>query len=283
MRIAHILLISLSVAMLGTAAANAQVNWMSPLHEPGVSLEISKVSFDADQHLSFFTMQYTLASRIALNERTFFLLEAPFAHAGYKNKYAYYAPDQYSYSQTSFGNPYIGMESSFPGSSLIFQLGLRLPLATYDNWGALGFGYLAARDRWEAYFPKLTTIEMGFGFRDVRAGQNRFQFLLNPTVMVPEHGDAELLADCNAEFWLTSQKVRTGFGLTGRFIATESGSFSERTEFLAGVSLSATVGRFHPGVHLRVPFDESVQDVINYTYGLNLTVDFPGATSNREF
>ena len=176
---------------------------MSPLQEPGVSLEMSKVSFDADPNLSFGTFQYSLAAKFKLAGNMNFLFELPYVH--YSQDVVYY-PDSYYYyyyptnSSSTVGNLYLGIESASPDGGPVFRFGVRLPLARESEYRACSYGIAAARDRWEAFWPHLTTLQFAGGFRASRINQYRLQTLLVPTVMIPDHGDPELFLDMNAEF-----------------------------------------------------------------------------------
>jgi len=284
MKFTRACLVVLAVIMLSSALSTAQVNWMSPLHEPGISLEISKVSYEWDRNLSFWSIQYSLSGRIRLADRLDLLLEFPYSHFSRK-AYSYYGGSYYERSESTIGNPLLGIELAGRESSPVLKFGVRLPLAEvdYQNYHASDFGMASAMDRWEAFWPKLLTLQLSTGYRVVEMNQYQFQFLFSPTAMFPDEGDPELLADCSAEFWLTQRYVRAGLGINGRLIVTESDlSFDERTQFQAGASLSATIGSFHPGIHIRVPLDESIQQSLNFTYGLNLTVDLPVSNSTGE-
>jgi hypothetical protein len=256
---------------------------MSPLHDPGVSLEISKVSFDEDPHLSFGTMQLTLAARFRLAENMFFLFELPYVHTGRDVVYVpYYGI--HSESSSTLGNPYLGVETSRPDGGPVFKFGMRVPLTSQTEYTAWSYGVAAARDRWEAFGPKLTIIQVGGGLQISRTNQYRLRLLLLPTLMVPNSGDPELFLDMNTEFWITSRHVRAGIGLYDRYFVTESEhSFDARNELQTGLSFNAAIGTFHPGIHFRIPLDQNVKNVIDFTYGLNLTVDLSQGGPKDEF
>lgn len=270
------------------ASLSAQVNWMSPLHDPGISLEVSKVSFEGNPDYSLWSMQYSLSARINLANQFYILAEIPYAHVSRTvTIYDWYYGYTYPIDESVIGNPYIGVEVSRPGSSSIFRFGVRVPLTPENepNYYAINYGILAARDRWEAFYPKLTTLELTLGGRIVSENRFRFQFLFSPLLVKPDQGEAELFTNSDIEFWFSGRVARFGMGLHGRAIITEGDlSFDERTEFQLASTVGLRFGIFRPEFHVRVPLDEGIQHVINFTYGLNLTVDLPtGEPDDSDF
>ena len=259
-------------------SVSAQTSWMSPLQKPGISLELNKIDMAYPYDFTFWSSQYSLSARFAFSQNLYGLVELPYSHVNYKYGDYWYEPYIVRIDESTVGNPYVGFEIAGRERGPFVRFGARLPLADEDNVYAASFGALSLIDRQEAFVPKLITFSAAFGQVVAEAGKYRASYFVGPTLLVPDEGDAELIADFGAEMWGEGELVRAGIGYRVRYLLTESAfSFSRSMEHQFGISTVANIGSFHPGLHFRFPLDESYSHNLKMIYGLELTIDLPAA------
>lgn len=276
MRITRPGLVVLAVVLLSATFSTAQVNWMSPLHKPGVSLELTKVSLAQPYDFSFWATQYRLSGRFFLGGDFYGLMEIPYVHLGYSNdRYCWYCSNE-----STIGNPYIGIGLSKETSGAIFQVGARMPFTERSKNDAAEYGQLALFDHWEAFLPRVMTLSSSFGYAAKKPGVFSATCQLGPVFMLPDEGDPELFADFTTELWGEGQRVRVGIGYHLRYLITQSEwDFNECMEHQFAFSGAASLGSFHPGIHLRFPLDKGINQLVKFSYGLDFTVDLPNSNA----
>jgi hypothetical protein len=267
-------LVAAIIIVAVVASARAQVSWLNPLGDMGVSLMIQKADFNGYSHLNFPTSVWSLTTRLQSGRSTFFVIQIPVSNLSREAPVYYGGGTQ---SETQFGNPYVGMEMVGERSSPMGELGLWLPMAQEDKSYATEIGSFTAFDRFEAFVPNMITLAGKFGYRyraDAAPGVT-FKFLAGPSLMMPEHGDAEVFADYNFELWSRYPTFGVGFGFTGRAIVTESDlSFSERAYHQVGFAADVKMGSTRIGGSLKLPVDDNLSHAYNFVFGLGLWVDF---------
>ena len=265
-----VLALSMVLALLPVTAA-AQTIWTSPDRTNNVTLEWFRPEFDEVDDLSFFTSGFFFSTRLAINDNVRFVGDLPVAY--------YDADIEGIEADMAIGNPYLGMEVGKLERSLWGELGLRIPLTPTDN-SARSFGFFSDYDRCEAFMPDVLSVigvanyqywhASGFSMR-LRGGP---LFLINTDAQEYED-DMEMYAIYSLQGWYDTAQLRFGAGFTGRLIASEKDlDFSERTVHHLGLVLAGKFRRVEPGVHFRLPLDENLTDIMNYVFGLNVTVPF---------
>ena len=282
MRFTRPLLLVLVVVLQGATLTTAQVNWMSPLHEPGVSLEITKTNFSGGTDFAFLTNQFSLSARIALGRNLFGLVEVPYMHIGFKERWYDGSSNLLvrNFSQSTFGNPYFGIEFGGRGTGPRLRMGGRVPLTDGDDIYATNFGQYATFDREETFVPDLYSLQAAFGYIKTGPSEYRASIFVGPLIMLPRYDgeDTEVMAEFAAELWGEGRLVQAGIGYHLRYLCTESSwSFNRCMEHQFGVTTVATIGAVHPGLHFRFPLDKGINYGIEMTYGFNLTVDLPAS------
>lgn len=204
--------------------------------------------------------------------------DVPLARTGY---HLATVPSSPSQSSVRLGNPYLGLRIHQSGRPLSGYLGLRLPLAgdptsTAGNLAML-VGALSDPDRLEAFLPKVFSVRAGVELRSVSLGGMLIGAKLGPSLLVATEGgggdDAELFADYGVQGGYEGTAVRATVGITGRFIATESGgSLGERTEHVITGIVELRRGPVRPGLLIRVPLDKSVRETVGATVGFGLAI-----------
>lgn len=252
----------------------AQNYWLYPGSDNSVSLEMFKPKFDEDLSLGTLSTVWFLSGHIRAGDRLTVVLEMPISNIDWDTPLGE--------DQTLFGNPYIGIEgrAQLVAGSRYFvgRLGFRPPVASDDKFGAVEFGLLTTYHRFEAYFPDLITIYGSGGIEHFFPSGTNYGVTVGGALMIPteDGGDSELFIDYSVQFKFPLDQFELGAGFAGRMLATEGDlSFGERTIHQLGVMGNMHFGNFRPGLHLRIPLDDDLTEVLDYVYGFNLTMDIP--------
>lgn len=237
-----------------------------PGKESKVGIEVMIPSFDDQLGVESPSSAFYLYSHFPLNDNVALLIDLPVSHfaAG-------------SQSETSIGNPYIGIQS-LNKKNLKFDVGVRLPLSADDNPG-ITTGFLTENYKIGPFFPNTFSalanihyryeIDSGFGFR-LDGG---------PEVLAPENADAELFVKYGGQLLYNVDKFTIGTGVIGRLWTTQEGlSFSERSINSFGLTGSYDFGNINIDGYIEIPLndDSSIfslgEDVLNAVLGLNLGI-----------
>jgi len=70
-------------------------------------------------------------------------------------------------SSSTFGNPYLGIETSAASSPIFVEVGARIPLASDKQFPAFVTGYFSDVIREDAFLPKIASIVAAFNLREV--------------------------------------------------------------------------------------------------------------------
>ncbi len=249
----------------------AQSIWTSPSESSSFSVEWLKPEFSNAEDMSFFSSALFLSGRVWVHNNVRVVGDLPFANVDFKDGEA----------DLGVGNPYLGVEVGAPNSPLWGEVGVRAPLASEDN-SALGVGFWADYDRCEAFMPDVLSI-VGLGHYQYqhRSGLSA-RFRAGPLFQVDTNKDAigdrtEAYAVYSAHGWYDIEKARFGAGLTGRMLVTEADlNLGERTVHQLGLFLIGKFGGVEPGLHLRMPLDQDLNDILDFVVGLNVTVPLRG-------
>ncbi len=267
-----------SVLALGTflallpLSAAAQTLWTSPDQGSNLALEWLRPEFDEGDDLSFFTSGLFLSGRAMLSDNVALVADLPFAFVDADFEFGG------SESDVTMGNPLLGLEVQ--RGSFWLDTGLRVPLAPSDN-AAVWYGFWSDYDRCEAFMPDVLSAFGAINYQ-FRRPDSHFSMRLRGGPLMLVETEEDVLED-NTEFfaiyslqgWYDTPKMRFGAGFTGRLWATESDlDFGERSAHSLGLTLAGKFGGVEPGLHFRLPLDEDVDEVMDYSIGLNVTVPF---------
>ncbi len=228
-------------------------------------MEFFKPGLHGDDQTTFATSSVFLSAWIPVTQHIRVVGEVPFAYYGVSTG-AFSASDQ------TIGNPYLGMELRSPGGSVSGEFGLRLPLVSSESEAAF-VGSFADLDRWEAFYEDLVPVTgmVNYHYRApsgvvarLRGGPSFWFF--------PNGGETEVLFSYSAQVGYEARTVGLLGGLTGRTLATTDGDLGERSFHHFGTSAHFGAGPVRPGVHFRVPLDSEVNDVVDWVFGVNVSV-----------
>ena len=259
----------LSCAFWLPASLSAQGIWTHRTTGRAVSLEFLKPNFDGSSNSAGDFVLF-LTGRMPAWERTDVVLELPLSRGS--REASAYLPGA---SETSVGNPYVGVEIKGEGSPSFAEIGIRLPITPDDAPLASLNGVLADWDRQEAFLSKIFTVTiMGNYLSHLPLEHSDLRVRFGPAFWLGK-GNVEMLLDYSVQGGYTADRVTLTTGFSGRFIVSESNAdLAERTTHQFGAAATFDMGRFSPGVFLRIPLDEHLSEAIDFVLGLNVGFAF---------
>jgi hypothetical protein len=260
----------LIAAMSFATPLSAQSIWLDRRHDKTVGLEVLIPDFKTEDGGGVSGWALFIALRAPLSDQLRFAGELPFVHANLESGSFFFR----SGSQNSFGNPYLGLEIGRQGSLVFGEIGVRVPLASEDNFGAALVGVITDFDRIEAFLPNVVSIAGMLNVHQV--GQTGFALRLRggPALAISTEGnDTELLIGYSAQAGYETEAVSILGGVTGRANMTEENAdFGERSVHQIGFNASLGLGKVRPGVHFRLPLDDDLKESLDFVFGLHLGV-----------
>jgi len=270
------LLSSLSVAWLAyallPAGAAAQSPWLVPRSDRAVHLEILKPSFKDGDEFTFTTLGVFLSGRFAVGENIVLVGELPFANVG--------VGDGIDESESAVGNIYLGAEFGGTGSRAFGEFGVRLPLMKEADYFGFVFWLMDPVDRWEAFLHEVASVRAAVNYRYAAPTGLVVGFRLAPVLWIDVGeslaDDVELFGLYGAHAGYEAANVAVVGGFSGRAIITEEDAdLGERTFHEFVLAASYGLGRWWPGLQMRVPLDEDLTDTIGPAFSLSLAVQLP--------
>lgn len=187
-------------------------------------------------------------------------------------------------SSSSIGNPYVGVEWGLPQFGLQVTGGARLPVAQFEFDRLLGqaFGVLSTVDRMEAFTPETAALLTSAHLTRSLAPAVHVSARLGMNMALyteAEDGDdsSDLFTLYGAQGWYETGAVRVGGGFLGRLLLTgeEGSSFGDNSLHEAGLWLDYAVGPTRTGINLRMPLDDQMSDIMDFTVGLIVSYRVP--------
>ncbi|UCC49860.1 MAG: hypothetical protein JSV41_06815 [Gemmatimonadota bacterium] len=136
-------------------------------------------------------------------------------------------------------------------------------------------------DRWEAFWHEILSLHSAFNYRYSGPTGLVLGFRLAPVLWM-DTGDAlrddvELFAlyGAHAGYEVANFAVRGGFSGRAHITEEDYDNLGERTWHQFVLAASYGLGRWWPGVQIRVPLDEDLSDAIDLVFGLSLAVQLP--------
>lgn len=247
-----------------TSSGQGQSGWVdSDEYKSKVGLELMIPSFDDMLGSEFPTSALLIYTQISLSEKAGLKINVPISH--FSSSFA-------DMSETGIGNPYLGIIFYDINPDLDLDLGLRLPLASEDNFG-LTTGALIENYNLGIYSPETFSVTSNLKYCWKEESGLIIKMGGGPDVIKPKDQDTELLANYYGQVLYGPDDFMVGIGITGLVIVTESDlSFSERSIHDLGITGSIDFNSVQTGAYLRITLDDDLNDEINFVLGLNLTV-----------
>ncbi|MFQ5706092.1 MAG: hypothetical protein ACE5HO_01500 [bacterium] len=248
----------------------AQSIWLRRSPEKTIAIEVLKPNFAGEFNTTFLTSAAFLSTRIPLNKKLVFVGELPFANGGIDYQLGRLA------SGGTVGNPYLGLEIRQPTSSVFAEIGVRLPLAAENNFGAV-VGTRTDFDRADAFIDHTLTVNVLMNYLEKDASNLFFRLRLGAAFLNNIQGrlgtSVNLLYSGQIGYEVDPFNVIVG--LSGRWNVSEGFSgFGLRASHQFGVAASVRLGVVQPGLLFRLPVDEILNEAVDYVVGLHLGIDW---------
>lgn len=246
-----------TVAVAPTLVA-AQSLWMERESEHSVMLEMLRPNLE-DVDSKFLSAAFFLSGRAAISSHAAIVAELPYAN----HQSTQLGTDINGFeivtetSSSTFGNPYIGIETRAVSSPIFAELGARIPLASNEQYEAFLTGYYSDVVRQDAFLPDVASIVAAFNLWEVTPSKIAYRLRLSPVLAISTAGesiDPELFAVYTFQIGYHGSHARIGGGMSGRALITEDfGNLGQRTMNQLEVHADFLSGALRPGLDLRLP------------------------------
>lgn len=265
-------------ALLSPSIIPAQSVWYGREKANSINFEINKPftpSINVGSHvipeLSFWSGSYFLSGRYSLpkNKNITFVADIPVSHG--------YLDDTLNLngSEWAFGNPYIGAEFDIPKLPVYFQLGLRLPLAPYDQGLAELAGSVSDFDRSEAFLAHIFPIYGAVNYETV--SDNKILFTARAGLKLWFNNDTlSVQSDPSVRF---AYQVQTGYidknlnvilsAVGNKYLSSNAEEVDKPNIIMYGLSIIVPYKKIRPGLSFRFPGNTRADRLINFVVGLN--------------
>ncbi len=283
MMITAILLIGFAGLILETGSAQAQSIFLEPSSGGGIHLEALRPSYE-DLELTFYSFTFYLSSRVVVGDNLQLRVELPFVYFKEEEGYYYYDPYYGSYSrpprsESSFGNPYLGVDFGEADNGFQGEVGFRVPVFNGVN-SAAAIGMLTDPvERLEAFGRDLLPLYFGGNYRYINKSGFGLRLRMVPVFWLyldnsggSSNNDIHVIY--SAQAWYEAGKIGVGGGLSGRAIATgDADGFGERSLHQFGFFANFALGQIITGIQARVPLDSDLKNSgMNTIFSLSIGV-----------
>lgn len=180
-------------------------------------------------------------------------------------------------SGTVYGNPYLGIEVP-AGRNGFLEIGLRIPVTPGGDAETRLRGAYSDLDRLEAFGCGFLPFQMSFNFLHADSSGLVMRLRGGPDVWITTDSRAganrnQLLFHYGVQLGYEGQRLSVSAGVTGKMRATgERLTLDQRTFHQMGITAGVHLGRYRPGLHLRVPLDGDLKKILDYVIGFNFTM-----------
>jgi hypothetical protein len=178
-----------------------------------------------------------------------------------------------SESETTIGNPYLGLEFGRANDGFSGEVGAHAPLASEESDVTASLsGVFSDVDRWESFWPALIPIVATANYRRVYPSGVLLRGRLGPSLWIPEHdGDVEMFALYGLWTGYEGPNVRVAGGWSGRVLITDQGVFGEDNLYHQ-LSLIGDFGpwQVRPGVSVRIPLNNDLDNIVGPSFGIHV-------------
>ncbi len=236
---------------LAPGVARSQSLWLERDHVTTIRAEAHHVDVE-NTNEKLLTGVAFLDVRHELSPKASIVGELPYAR--YETSGEEFLPE--GLSESSIGNPYLGVEITGSDSPFFGEIGVRAPVMSDQDIAAEFTGLFSDLSRAFAFFPNTVPISAILNLRTPSDSEIRARLRFGPTLTIPtESGpDTELYGVYAWQIGYEGRSVRVGSALSGWVLLTEDfGNLGSRT--LTQFEFHADFGaaRVRPGAEFRVP------------------------------
>lgn len=276
----------IGLLLITSVLSRAQSPWLNDAEPSLVVLEVLRP--DLNEESGGFSVAAFITGRYAVGNQIRLVAELPISHRARVEDNGRMAS-----AHTVLGNSYLGAElhglfKQGVTRKSFLEFGVRIPILPEpsfpDRLGSFT-GIIAARDRFDAFTSKFSSVKAlmnlvieaddVFSLR-VRTGPSYLIYTGDePEDLFSADRDNELYFQYALQLWFRTQIVTAAFGITGLHLATEDGSFGDRTLHQFSGLVQGNFDRIQPGLFLRVPLEENIITIFPFVYGVLLNVKLP--------
>lgn len=268
--------LALALTVLPPVTARAQTIWTPLDHRATGRVELWHPHFDAQSSggsVSTTSGPLYFSFGFPVNEKVALAFELPYTRASVRND-----PFFGDYSDNTVGNPYVGVQLGAMRQRVSFvgEIGARVAAVSQSSFLSSGIGMLADPERLEAFAPKSNTLAAA-GNVVIRRPTSSTRFRLGVTQLFSSRttgfGD-HMLLDYGAQSSVDVDRFRFGGALSGRYAMQGGRTAGNRSTDFAVGSASYSFGTVRPSLSVRLPFERDVRNLIPWTLGLGVEVEF---------
>ena len=241
--------------------------WLGLDHDKYFTIEIFKPYFDAEDNTSFKNYSMFFSLRLPIGKDVLITGELPFAKGDLLGD-----SNLSVTAGQSLGNPYLGIEIRSQGSPVHLEVGFRIPIIRNERRSDWITGLFSDIDRSEAFAPNIISGQAILNHEHKDAKGKFFRARLGPILWINEKTrENDMFLSYGFQLGYELNKVILRGGFTGRAILSEKNlGLGERTVHQLGVALQYTFGYVTPGLHIKIPLDNDLTQVLDYVLSLNV-------------
>ena len=269
----------LVLLLLGTSSLEAQSVWTGPPeHADRVSVEWLKPVFDDGGTASFLPSSLLVSGTVTASDRLMIVGELPVSYTRTEAVNAF--GETQTTSSTTVGNPYLGIELRGRSAPFFLELGGRVPTVDDPAFFSSVVGTLTDLNRLGTYAVDQVPVQLIGNYHYTPSSSVSVRLRGGPEAFFPAGERAPtgaMVLTYGAQAWYRGTSLGAGLGVTGRWRTTAvDADFREASLHQLSASLRYTVGRFRPGLLVRVPVEEALRGVLPVVVGITMTVDLSG-------
>lgn len=261
-------LLSVLLAAVPLQQAHGEALWVVP-ESNRVLLEYLKPSFESGVDATFATSTWFLSGNVAVSDPITLTAELPYTMFGTTG----------GDSEIAVGNLYVGTQLQ-GDAPVIVELGFRLPTASKFDEASLSGTFTDWVDRMEAFIEDIVPLTAAVSYYERKDNGfiARVRGGLNFWMPVGDNEDAEVFVVYGGQVGMSASQVNLLAGLTGRWWISNEGGANAAQATMHQIALSADMplGFVQPGVSLRLPMDDELNEIIDLTFGIHFAANFGG-------
>lgn len=261
--------------LMSASSLSAQPIWTGPPeHTDQISVEWLKPVFEEGEGTSFWTSSVMLSGKATLSDRLMVVGELPMSHV--QTQVVDVVGGERTFSSTTVGNPYLGIELRGTTMPFVLELGVHLPAVEDPELTTVAIGALTDLNRIGAYVVDQVPIQLiGNYYYDPRSSDFSIRLRGGPETYFPAGGNASgsMILTYGAQGWYRTDILDAGLGFTGRWGVTQpNAGFRESSLHQVSAVLQKTIGRVRPGVLARIPLETEFRNAMSAVVGVTMTV-----------
>lgn len=266
----------LGTALLCTAVpATAQPLWVDIQDQSNISFEWLKSSYEfSNADFSFFTSTVYLSGSFVVSPSFRIIADIPFS--SFSASYEGFFSSSVDESGSVLGNPYVGAEFGNDEMTFFAEGGIRLPTVNHNSFeerDAAELGAVADIMRYPAFVDDYIPMSIMLNGQPMwQGGKMRLRLRFGGWFFIPneKHLDGETFFILGAYYTYDNRDFIVRIGYTGAINSEAEINFFDAWLDEFGVAVQKPFGDWVPGIMLRFPMGEPLNDFVNYTLGLNV-------------